>query len=214
MEHGITRARIRFGVLALACAVFALAFSSCASMVIANPKKVIAVKAKSTKALSYKKTEYGSPSGNVLAFGLTGVPTVNMAQVDPDLPPVHARLGVAGVVSASKTPYEDVYFYYVVYLPPLAVGSKMATTHMFHNGAYYYYITFPLNGDEDFSFAATRPGLLYLGDFSPDFVSMSLNGVKKVGSGHELFCLQKILPQFKGTEWEPVIQARIKELSK
>lgn len=213
MERGKTRRRIDSLFLAAACAAFALSASGCASMVVANPRKVVAVKEKSAKTVSYKNAEYGGPSDHTLAFGLTGVPDLNMVQVDPDLPPVHAKLGVAWAVGAKQTPYDDALYYYIVYLPPLAVGSKMATSYMFFNGASYYYITFPLNSEERFSFAATKPGLLYLGDFSPDFRSMSLNGVKKVGSSQELFCLRKMLPRFKGSEWEAVIEERIKELA-
>lgn len=213
MERGNARRWIYRVFPAAVCAALALAASGCASMVVTGPKKVLAMKEKSAKTASIDTAGYGGPSDHVLAFGLTGVPVTTMAQVNPHLPPVHARLGVAGVIGSKKAGYDDAFYYYPVYLPPLAVGSKMATTHMFHNGAYYYYITFPLNGDEDFSFAATKPGLLYLGDFSPDFVSMSLVGVKKVGSANELYCLRSILPQFKGTAWEQVIQARIKELA-
>jgi hypothetical protein len=196
----------------LAAAIVAvMGVTSCNTMM---PQKIQAVRKTVTKSQNYKLSEFGGPSDSTLAFGLSSVWSVYMLQVDPDLPPVHCSIGMAGTVPQSKLSNADLYQSFVFYLPPVAVGSKMVPTRMFINGANaYYYTSFPLNSKKTLAFEAAKPGLLYLGDYGTDFSGV-FEGVKKLGSSNELVCLEKMLPQFKKTEWERVIVDRIKELSK
>lgn len=201
----------------VACAAIGLSFASCALLPSArNSTDLLVYQAKKKKFTDYKKAEFGSPADHTLAFGSASVRQIYMTQLDPRYPPVHAALGVAGTLSKGFLGMEQ---YNVFYAPPVAVGSKMQTTYYFFSvtmgrTTYLYRIERPINLHDQFAYVAVKPGLLYLGDFVATDHFSSDTGLSRKGQDSELSCLKKLLTKFRKTEWEPVIKARIEELSK
>ena len=86
-----------------------------------------------------------------------------------------------------------------------------------------YYSDQGLQRGSDLTFTAAKPGLCYVGeyDLSPAttadnafaFTAINNWSFSRSTVTDELGALKKIISQYKGTAWEPVIANRIKELS-
>lgn len=210
--------RAKRAVVACAAAVLAILAMSCASAptVPYNYNKPV------------EKTSYADPSNSVLVYGsargvdaglatfLTGSVSVvglQLVQLNPKIAPM--------VITPAR---DGVYFF----TQPLPVGSSLKF-FLFSSSTSQSVVTYyrGVQGQGPADLRLTKPGLLYLGSlvlcdqayakthklnlFAADTGSMDLY---PVGPDKEADALKALLPKYRATSWEPVILARIKELTK
>jgi hypothetical protein len=223
--HQITKRRLSRYVESCVVLV-ALGMASCAilpSIHIQKTRKVqnlLEYREKDPSPREYRNSEFGSPRDHTLAFAKVneGISRIYMTQVNPKMPPVHADLGLAGQVDVDPFmhfPGNEVFF-----APPVPVGSKMQLTYLQYVGGsglvltYVYGMDRAINSHDEFAFIAEKPGLLYLGNYYLKDGADGPTGLTRSKDYSELSCLRMLLGRLRKTEWEPVIKARIKELTK
>ncbi len=199
---------VKMAVLLLA-AVLVILFSGCMS----GPEPYPRVNNDSTK-----KKEFASPETHTLIFGFISrskgllsigepqIPGIEFAQINPE--------GEAMFVSPGR---ENSFFF----LQPVPLDSTMHLVYYtYQSGRTVYYSREGLTKGNDLTVHADEPGLLYAGSYL--LTSVEEEGVEKgdanygfhrIGEHTELFGLQELMKKMKKTEWEPVIQARMEELS-
>jgi hypothetical protein len=171
--------------------------------------------------------ELGDPSTHAVIFGVIAdegtmvvekgpapASTVFYMQINPKSP--------TGSLETNKNFF---YTYRGVYYsePVLAGGSYKLIYSSYGSGRQQYYTQYGIAGRNPWDLKAVHPGLNYLGSWiyskkdeegKEGFSLTTDPKLIKLDSPDELECLQIMLPKFAGTNWEPVIQARIKEFSK
>jgi len=171
-----------------------------------------------------KQSDYGSPNDSVIVYGeaadskgflgMSGYLTnIEMIQLNPSLKP------------AIITPAD---YHICFFTEPLPVGSSVRfLVYSIDRGRVTTVYERGLQGHSPTDCKLTKPGLLYLGSLvycNKEYIEKT-TGAKiesgydyadlyPVGEEHELRCLQTMLHVYKGTSWEQVITARIKELQK
>jgi hypothetical protein len=112
--------------------------------------------------------------------------------------------------------------------PVPAGGSYKLTKAVFrrqvYQGTEYMNLYFGLSGRAPWDLLSVNPGLNYFGTWlysdKEESEAKSIRryeknaDLRRRSSPSELECLQEMLPVFKNTSWQPVIEARIKELSR
>ena len=162
---------------------------------------------------SMKKKEFAGPATHTLIFGFIArakgmlslgepqIPGIEFAQINPD--------GDAMLVAPGRT---GSFFF----LQPVPLDSTMHLVYYtYQSGRTVYYSREGLQKGNDLTVHAEEPGLHYAGSYVLTSVDEQDDdyGFHRVGEHTELFGLQELLKKMKNTEWEPLIQARIEELS-
>jgi hypothetical protein len=159
---------------------------------------------------SMKKKELASPDTHTLMFGFVSrakgifslgepqIPSIEFAQINPE--------GEAMFVSPGRN---NSFFF----LQPVPLGSTMHLVYYtYKSGRTVYYSREGLQKGNDLTVHAAEPGLYYAGSYVLTSVEENY-GFHRIGEHTELLGLQELLKKMKKTEWEPVIQARMEELS-
>jgi hypothetical protein len=173
--------------------------------------------------VAIKRTAYGSPSDSVLIYGsATQVRTIfgagpidnlEMVQLNPAQKPMI-------ITPARSGP--------VFFTEPLPVGSSVRFFYFsIKQGRTITFYERGVQGQGPTDRRLAKPGLLYLGaliycdkqyledkKFSFRALDESTLDLYPAGDGKEIDALKSLLPKFRGTDWEPVIAARIEELKK
>jgi hypothetical protein len=172
-----------------------------------------------------KKATYGSPSDSVLVYGSAsqvsfilnllsskGIDNLEMIQLNPSKKPM--------IITPARV---DNYFF----TEPLPVGSSVRffffsisqgrTTTFYERG---------IQGQGPTDRRLDKPGLYYMGSLlycDQEYIEKKTvfghsgydtADLYPAGEGKEIDALKAILPKFAGTDWEPLITARIEELKK
>jgi hypothetical protein len=173
--------------------------------------------------VAIKRTAYGSPSDSVLVYGsATQVKTIfgagpidnlEMVQLNPAQKPMI-------ITPARSGP--------VFFTEPLPLGSSLRFFYFsIKQGRTITFYERGVQGQGPTDRRLAKPGLLYLGaliycdkqylvdkKFSFRALDESTMDLYPTGDGKEIDALKSLLPKFRGTDWEPVITARIEELKK
>lgn len=165
----------------------------------------------STQPRTVNKKQLLDPSNSTLAYGYLGFKTLfgttgaefgTYYQVNPAFEPV--KLTAIQPLGRSSPMY---------YLQPVETGSSMKLLYFqLTSGRTVTYFQPGLLGRNKSDFRAEKPGLLYLGSH---IIAASLKGwefAEQEAENGELKLLREMLPAFKKTPWQSVIEARIKEL--
>jgi hypothetical protein len=173
--------------------------------------------------LAIKKSAYGSPSDCALVYGSAAqikfllapgpLNNLEMIQLNPEQQPM--------IITPARSGY-------TFFTEPLAVGSSIRifyfsitqgrVTTFYHRG---------IQGSGPTDVKLAKPGLLYLGSlvycdkkyledkkFSFRVWDGGTTDLYPAGEESETSALKALLPKFRGTDWEPLINARIEELKK
>lgn len=150
-----------------------------------------------------------SPETATLFFGSTGSTEVLMhcsfIQSNPD---------TIALVCSPGLEYSTFWFH------PLPVNSNLhLVLFSYRSGDTIYTGRYPMNIDSGLSFFSSKPGLQYIGHNThtklveaKDFLRSDQYGFVRSDIGDEERDLRRILKYYSGTDWEPVIQARLEEL--
>jgi len=195
----------RRAALAPAFALIALALASCASV---GPSSI------STK-------DIGGPDTHTLAYGYLGY---------------HSIFGKGAAENAlfiQLNPEHEAALYYAIrpagnsgffFLTPQPVGSSWKLLEFVKRGGNSItYYKRGVAGKNPYDPRMEKPGLYYIGAYAygrdenpdgaqSDYELWDIHELKD--EGYELGSLKALLPNFKRTAWQGLIEARIKELSK
>ena len=204
------RSRFAWPLAALAAAVLGL---SCATAPTIPLRDNVAI----------KKTAYGSPADSVLVYGSASqvrtifgagpIDNLEMIQLNPAQRPMI-------ITPARSGP--------VFFTEPLPVGSSVRFFYFsIKQGRTITFYERGAQGQGPTDRKLAKPGLLYLGSlvycdkryFDDRKLSLrafdeSTADLYPAGDVKEIDALKSFLPKFKGTDWEPIIAARIEELKK
>jgi hypothetical protein len=175
---------------------------------------LLAVALVSCASLSMSKAgKQATPDSHVLVFGsityrqgllmITRTPSLMWTQVNPDAAALQAQPAVDG----------DLFF-----VAPRPLGESWdlhSYTIRAGNSRVTHYLG--MNGKGTWDFRTEKPGLLYVGCYQYQegkLFSDDYGGMRPSEKPTELELLKMLVSHFTKTPWEPVIQARIEELSR
>lgn len=205
---------IRTVCVVLAVAVFALTAMSCATGPARPLRNNVAVEKSAYLPPSEGVLVYGSAkiaASSVDFFGAPSVDNMEYIQLNPDCEPMIVTPGRSGSFFFTQ---------------PLPLGSNFKLFFFSSTqGRTTTFYNLGLQGKGGADFVLAKPGLLYLGSLrycDKPFIEGNTNPFREpdydtlnfypVGDEKEIDVLKALLPFFKGTEWAPLIDARIKEL--
>ena len=205
-----------------AIVLLSLAFDSCALFISNAPR---------TGQVS--KKDLPDPSENAIIFGTISDP--NQTSMTAKWPIASHDIAFLQLNPASSPTYlETAKGMYatksgVYYSKPVPAGGTyklLCGLYIISGGQTTYYHTtyYGMMGKEPWDLKDVHPGLNYFGSWAyaayeegekAKFIDFTAEvKLRKISSPNERECLEELLPHFKGTSWEPVITARIEELSK
>ncbi|WP_318664347.1 hypothetical protein [Treponema sp.] len=159
-------------------------FTSCLTSMLINSVSEAAENAAFKKNVVNNYAEY-NPSNSAIVY-TCGLYDIELVQQNP-------KLGYKILRSIEDENKVSSY----TCLPPVPVNSELAVLGYRYQGYRTIYI---VEGSvQGVDYVITKPGLFYM-------------GIKDFDNSMELEATKKILPLFTGTEWEPIIRARIEEL--
>lgn len=169
-----------------------------------------------TGCLSAKVTNFdykeratlGTPENSVIFIGFYGNDwQMYWSQCDSEYPPDYQQLEGPYIISA-----------------PVAPGSRyrlewVSGSANYGRVVYYWNDVYPMQYKEFDIKVPEKPGIYYFGYYSGQDSFKEGENVPMTGlfattnpKKQEIECLQEALRKYKGTEWEPVIQSRLKEV--
>lgn len=177
--------------------------------------------------VAVKKSAYGSPSDSALVYGSIsmqtnffnllsskGVDNLEMIQLNPAQKPM--------IITPAR---RGNYFF----LEPIHVGSSVKLFYYsYKEGRTIYLDELGIQGLGTMDRKLDKPGLLFMGSMlycdkkyadtkmglPPSDSKIAIKDFFPVGEDKEIAILKEMRPTFEGTEWEPLIAARIEELKK
>jgi hypothetical protein len=202
-----TEKKWRAGFILLT-AGFILAITSCAT----GPAPYPLVNNSKLKTAEYESPEthtivYGFISREGGIFSSSQIPIIELAQIAPDGEPMFIYPGRQGSFFFTQ---------------PVPVGSAIHLLYYsYQEGRTIYYSRQGLQKGYDITAEVSKPGLHYAGTFvltSPKrdggmFEGPSGFGFQPVKEDYEAEALQLLLKKLKKSEWEGIIEARLKELT-
>ncbi len=164
-----------------------------------------------------KTAEYGSPETHTIVYGFISreggifstaqIPIIELAQINPDGEPMFIYPG-----------RQKSFFF----TQPVPVGSAIHLVYYsYQEGRTIYYSREGLQKGYDITAEVIEPGLHYAGSYvltsqekdGGMFETPSDYGFHAVGEEKEAEALELLLKKLKKSEWEGIIEARLKELT-